>query len=155
VQLFIAAFVLSVPAFCADVQISANAATFHKDVLPILQRNCQNCHRAGQIGPMSLLTYEDARPWAKAIKTAVASKKMPPWYADPQFGHFSNERSLRPQEIETLVKWADAGAPAGDVKDAPAPVAFPAEGWRIQPDVIVKGVDYKVTQKTGIMPWMY
>jgi hypothetical protein len=140
-------------ALAADV--STNAPTFHKDVLPILQRNCQNCHRPGQIGPMSLLTYDEARPWAKAIKAAVASKKMPPWFADPQFGHFRNDRTLKPQEIATLVKWADDGAVAGNVKDAPDPVVWPADGWRIKPDVIVKGVEYHITQKTGVMPWLY
>ena len=69
-------------------------ATFYKDVLPILQNNCQSCHRPGEVAPMSLLTYEDARPWSVAIKMAVLTKKMPPWYADPEYGHFSNERKL-------------------------------------------------------------
>ena len=73
---------------------AADAPTFYKDVLPVLQANCQTCHRPGEVAPMSLLTYEQARPWAKAIKTAVASKKMPPWFADPAYGHFSNERRL-------------------------------------------------------------
>src|SRR5579863_9859398 len=73
--------------------------TFYKDVLPILQNNCQSCHRPGEVAPMSLLTYEDARPYAMAMKLAVLTKKMPPWYADPQFGHFANERKLTPQEV--------------------------------------------------------
>src|SRR5256885_10505517 len=154
VRLVLAGFAtLSTVVFGADVAVSN--VTFSKDVLPILQRNCQNCHRPGQIGPMSLLSYEEARPWAKAIKAAVASKKMPPWFADPAYGHFSNDRTLKPGEIETLVKWADSGAPAGDAKDAPTPVAWPEAGWRIKPDVVVKGVEYHVVQKTGIMPWMY
>src|SRR5215510_9742141 len=104
--------------------------TFYKDVLPILQNNCQTCHRPGEVAPMSLLTYEDARPWAVAIKLAVLTKKMPPWYADPQYGHFSNERKLTPQQIKTLVTWADGGAQKGDPKDAPAPVKF-VDGWNI------------------------
>src|SRR5438270_3600158 len=104
--------------------------TFYKDVLPILQNNCQSCHRPGEVAPMSLLTYEDARPWAAAIKLAVLTKKMPPWYADPQYGHFSNERKLTPQQIKTLVTWVDGGAQAGDPKDAPAPLKF-VEGWNI------------------------
>src|ERR1700742_894982 len=70
----------------------ASNATFNKDVLPILQKNCQTCHRPGEIGPMAFLNYEGTRPWAKAIKEAVLTKKMPPWFADPRFGHFSNER---------------------------------------------------------------
>jgi hypothetical protein len=78
------------------------AVTFNKDVLPILQNNCQSCHRPGQIGPMSLLTYKEARPFAKAIKEAVLTKKMPPWLADPQYGHFNNDRSLKTTEIEML-----------------------------------------------------
>jgi hypothetical protein len=84
---------------------------------------------------MSLLTYEQARPWAKAIKTAVASKKMPPWFADPAYGHFSNERRLSAPQIDLLGAWADAGAPAGDEKDAPPPVEF-TSGWNIKPDVV-------------------
>src|SRR5438874_4810889 len=91
-------------------QETGGAVTFHRDVLPILQKNCQSCHRPGQIGPMSLLSYKEARPWAKAIKEAVLSKKMPPWYADPQYGHFNNDRSLKPTEIETLAAWVDSGA---------------------------------------------
>ena len=68
---------------------ASGAVTFNKDVLPVLQKNCQGCHRPGEVAPMSLLTYSDARPWAKAIKTAVLSRKMPPWFADPQYGHFA------------------------------------------------------------------
>jgi hypothetical protein len=105
-------------------------ATFYKDVLPILQNNCQSCHRPGEVAPMSLLTYQDARPWAMAIKLAVLTKKMPPWYADPQYGHFSNERKLTPQQIKTLVTWVDGGALPGDPKDAPQPVKF-VDGWNI------------------------
>src|SRR6266446_8355557 len=85
--------------------------TFTKDVLPILQRNCQACHRPGEVAPMSLLTYTEARPWAKAIKAAVVTQKMPPWFADPKVGHFSNERKLTPDQIDTIVAWADNGAP--------------------------------------------
>src|SRR5436189_5322143 len=84
-----------------------SAVTFNKDVLPILQKNCQSCHRPGQIAPMSLLTYNEARPWAKAMKGAVLTKKMPPWFADPQVGHFANDRAMKPNEIEIIAKWAD------------------------------------------------
>src|SRR5262245_59463724 len=110
-----------------------DSVTFHKNVLPILERNCQTCHRPGQSAPMSLLTYEQARPWARAIKQAVSSRKMPPWSANPAYGHFSNDRSLKQSDIDTLVAWADSGAPAGDPKDAPAPVQWPEEGWQIKP----------------------
>ena len=75
-------------------QGAAPAVTFHKDVVPVLQKNCQSCHRPGQIGPFSMLTYKDTRPWAKAIKAAVMSRAMPPWFADPRYGHFNNDRSL-------------------------------------------------------------
>src|SRR5215813_356140 len=113
-----------------------SSVTFNKDVLPILQQNCQGCHRPGQIAPMSLLTYKDARPWAKAIKNAVVTRAMPPWFADPSYGHFSNERRMKQAEIDTIAKWADAGAPEGDAKDAPAPIQWPEGGWQITPDYI-------------------
>src|SRR5882724_4965019 len=87
------------------------APTFSKDVAPILQSRCQGCHRPGEAAPFSLLTYEQARPWAKAIKTAVLSRKMPPWFADPHYGKFSNDSSLQQKEIDTLAAWADGGAP--------------------------------------------
>src|SRR5207302_666979 len=84
---------------------SPAVATFNKDVLPILQKNCQGCHRPGQIAPMSLLTYKEARPWAKAIKNAVVTQTMPPWFADPTYGHFMNERRLKQTEIDAIAKW--------------------------------------------------
>jgi hypothetical protein len=112
--------------------------TFHKDVEPILQARCQNCHRPGEAAPMSLLTYNDARPWAKAIKQAVLAKKMPPWSADGSVGHFKNDRRLRPEEMDTFAKWADSGAAEGNVKDAPAPLQF-SQGWAIgKPDAILE-----------------
>src|SRR5450432_4689267 len=98
----------------------AATPTFNKDVLPILQNNCQECHRAGEIAPMSLLSYNEARPWAKAIKAAVVNQKMPPWFADPKVGHFANDRRLSDAQIKTLTAWADNGAPEGDAKDKPA-----------------------------------
>ena len=113
--------------------------TFNKDVLPILQKNCQTCHRPGQAGPMSFLTYQSTRPWAKAMKEAVVLRKMPPWFADPKVGHFINDPSLKQNEIDTIAKWADAGAPEGNPKDAPAPVQW-AEGWHIQPDVVITDI---------------
>jgi hypothetical protein len=118
---------------------TANAATptFDKDVLPILQAHCQECHRSGEMAPMSLLTYTDARPWAKAMKTAVVTEKMPPWFADPNYGHFANDRRLSKTEIDTLVAWADNGAPEGDAKDAPPPRTF-QDGWNIKPDMIIE-----------------
>src|SRR6202451_4378528 len=120
----------------AGLAASSNV-TFNKDVLPVLQRNCQTCHRPGEVAPMSLLTYTEARPWAKAIKAAVVTQKMPPWFADAKVGHFSNERKLSTAEIATLASWADNGAPEGDAKDKPAALSFP-EGWNLKPDMIVE-----------------
>src|SRR5262249_55154143 len=96
----------------ATTLAASDSPTFYKDVLPILQPNCQSGHRPGEVAPMSLLTYESARPWARAIKTAVAKKQMPPWFADPNYGHFTNERKLSDRAIATISAWADGGAPA-------------------------------------------
>jgi len=128
--------------------------TFNKDVLPVLQKNCQGCHRPGQIAPMSLLTYKDARPWAKAMKNAVVTGTMPPWFADPNYGHFLNERRLKQSEIDTIAKWADGGAPEGDAKDVLPPVQWPDGGWQIKPDYIVEGPTYDVPPK-GIVEWTW
>jgi len=112
--------------------------TFYRDVLPILQNNCQNCHRPGEIAPWSFMTYQETRPLAAAIKLAVLTKKMPPWYADPQYGHFSNMRQLTPEQVRTLVSWAEGGALEGDPKDKPAPKQF-LDGWNIgQPDRVIE-----------------
>src|SRR5438270_4430564 len=137
-----------------DVESAASggAATFYKDVLPIVQEHCQSCHRPGQIGPFSLLDYESARPWAKAIKNAVATKKMPPWFANPEYGHFDNDRSLKQAEIDTIVAWVNSGAPAGDPANAPPSVQWPEGGWNIQPDVTVELPPYPVPA-TGIKEW--
>jgi hypothetical protein len=118
-------------------QSSTRQATFYKDVLPILQDHCQSCHRPGEVAPMSLVTYQQIRPWAPAIVKAVQSGMMPPWFANPRFGHFSNDPSLTPQQIATLLAWVAAGTPAGNPQDAPAPPQW-AEGWNIaQPDVVL------------------
>src|SRR5262245_37217099 len=100
---------------------SAQAATptFSKDVAPILFKNCTNCHRPGEIAPMSLLTYADARPWVRSIATRVANNTMPPWHADPAHGEFVNDRRLSQSEKDTILAWARDGAPEGDPKDLP------------------------------------
>jgi hypothetical protein len=133
-------------------QDSPRAVTFHKDVFPLLQKNCQSCHRPGQIGPFSMLTYKEVRPWAKAIKAAVSLRKMPPWFADPRYGHFDNDRSLKQAEIDTIVAWADSGAAEGNPKDAPAPVEWPAAGWQLQPDVALELPSYPVPAY-GVKEW--
>jgi hypothetical protein len=136
---------------------SSHAVTYNKDVLPILQKNCQSCHRPGQVAPMSFLSYTQVRPWAKAMKAAVLSKKMPPWFADQEYGHFMNDRSLTANDVNTIAKWADSGAAEGDAKDAPPPVEWPADGWDIQPDLIVKGPETAVPAhpKNNVVEWSY
>src|ERR1035441_3949223 len=118
---------LLLPLVCAAGAFPATSAgdphaTYAKDVAPILFRRCVECHRTGEAAPMPLVTYKEARPWAKAIRQSVLTKRMPPWLADPSVGHFANDRTLAPSDTETLVKWSDAGAPAGNQKDAPTPV---------------------------------
>lgn len=111
--------------------------TFYKHVLPILQERCQGCHRPGEAAPMSFLTYESTRPWAAAIREAVRTKKMPPWGADPAHGKFANDPTLTDAEKQTLAAWAEAKAPAGNPKDAPAPKQW-VEGWNIgTPDLVI------------------
>src|ERR1051326_8262884 len=131
------------------------AQTFAKDVAPILQQNCQSCHRPGQAAPFSLLTYEQARPWARAIKSAVLTRKMPPWFADPRYGHFSNAMVLSERDVHTLVAWVDAGAPLGEPKDLPAPKQF-TEGWTIpQPDIIFQLPRPFPVPARGILEYQY
>ena len=112
------------------------APTFSKDVAPILFQNCTGCHRAGEIGPMPLVSFSDARPWAKAIATRVANGTMPPWHADPAHGQFLNDRRLSDRDRDTILKWASSGAPEGNPADMPKPPVF-ADGWQIgQPDTV-------------------
>jgi len=138
---------LSAAAAATDRGAAATEPTFYREVLPILQENCQECHRSsgtsygGQLAPMSLVTYDEARPWAKSIAKNVESREMPPWDAHPQHkGVFVNERSLEDSEIAALVRWAAAGAPPGDAADAPPARVFAnQDGWMIgEPDLVVK-----------------
>jgi peroxiredoxin len=111
--------------------------TFSKHVAPLLQKHCQECHRPGQIGPMPLLTYADAAAWKETIREVVEERRMPPWYADPRHGRFSNDRRLGKEERDLLLGWLDQGAPRGDDKDLPPPRDF-AAGWTIgKPDVVL------------------
>lgn len=117
---------------------TAAPVTFHKHVEPVLQKRCQGCHRPGEAAPFSLLSYKDARPWAKAIRQAVAQRKMPPWFANPAHGQFSNDARLSEAEIATISAWVDQGAKEGSAADAPPPVTF-ADNWKIgTPDLIVE-----------------
>lgn len=132
-------------AFLATCAASAAAPTFSKDIAPILYERCVTCHRPNDIAPMSLLDYKAARPWAKSIREAVLKGKMPPWFADPQYGHFANDPRLTGREIETIKAWVEGGAPEGNPKDLPKQPEF-AEGWRLgKPDLIIDiGEDYVV-----------
>ncbi|HET9220639.1 MAG TPA: cytochrome c [Terriglobia bacterium] len=141
-QVLLALSLLTVVAVTATVQVTAQdsrsrSMTFNRDVLPILQQNCQVCHRPGEIAPMSFLTYAESRPWAKAMKEAVISRQMPPWFADPGYGHFKNDRRLSDAQIRAISEWADNGAVEGDAKDKPAPVTF-EDGWNIKPDMVIE-----------------
>ena len=136
------------------------AITFTKDVAPILQRSCQNCHHPGSIAPMSLLNYEEVRPWARAIKRRVSNREMPPWYIDKTIGiqKFKDDPSLSDAEIETIVKWVDDGAPKGNPADMPAPRQFQDEGdrWHIgQPDLVVTMPLDHVVPPDGADWWGY
>ena len=131
-------------AFLTDAA-SAAPPTFTKDVAPILYNSCVTCHRPGEVAPMSLLTYQDVRPWARSIRTKVVAREMPPWGADPRFGTFKDDRSLSADQIDTIVKWVDAGAPKGRDTDLPAPPVF-ATGWSHgEPDIVIEmPVDFDI-----------
>ena len=145
---------LSLALTAAQAATAPPQVTFHKDVEPVLQKHCQECHRPGEIAPFALLSYQDARPWAKAIREDVLTKKMPPWFADPAVGHFTNDRSLSKQEIDTLVAWVDSGAKEGDLKDAPKPREW-IEGWNIsKPDLVLEGKAFHIPAK-GDVPYQY
>ena len=122
--------------------------TFTKDVAPILQRSCVTCHRAGEMAPMSLMTYDEVRPWTRSIKARVANREMPPWHIDRTIGiqSFKDDPSLSDEEIATVVKWIDSGAPRGNQADMPAPRQFAdASQWQIgKPDIIIKYPAYTV-----------
>ena len=133
----------------------AASPTFSKDVAPILFNSCVECHRSSGMAPMSLRTYEDARPWARAVKAKVASREMPPWGADPTIGKFENDISLTKEQISTIVSWVDAGSPEGNKADLPKQPQF-AEGWSIgQPDLIFKMVKPIPVPADGTVPYLY
>jgi mono/diheme cytochrome c family protein len=120
------------------VKSAPQPATFYRDVLPILAEHCQSCHRPGEIAPFSLVTYQETKPWALPILDSIRNGKMPPWFADPCCGHFANDPSLNREQIETITKWVEAGAPAGDPRSAPPPPHWTA-GWNIAPpDLVLK-----------------
>ena len=139
---------LLLPATAAAQTTSSDTPTFASDVAPIFYRECVNCHRPGQIAPMSLITYQETRPWARSIRNRVETRAMPPWHVDRNIGiqEFQNDPSLTDDEIATIVAWVDAGAPRGNPSDTPTPPEFaPADAWQIgDPDVVVRFPDYRV-----------
>jgi hypothetical protein len=138
-------FALAGVALAADKPV-----TFSKDIAPILQEKCQECHRPGSLAPMSLITYEETRPWAKSIKLRVMTRQMPPWHIDKTVGvrEFKNDMSLSDEQIATVVRWVDAGAPQGDPKDMPASKKWPdGNEWKAAsvlgpPDLVIKSEPY-------------
>jgi hypothetical protein len=139
----------------SGVATAATAPTFSKDVAPILYKNCATCHRPGETAPMSLLTYKDARPWAKSIRQYVASGQMPPWHATEPQGVFLNDRRLSQADKDILTDWADGGAPEGNPKDLPPAPKF-VDGWQIgKPDVVLTMTKpYEVPAK-GTIAYQY
>jgi mono/diheme cytochrome c family protein len=134
---------------------SGSAPTFNKDIAPIFYANCTSCHRAGEIGPMSLVTYKDVRPWVRSIGTKVADGSMPPWHADPAHGSFVNERRLTEAQKATIASWVRAGAPEGNPADLPPPPTF-SEGWNIgQPDVILSMQEDYPIPAAGTVAYQY
>lgn len=106
--------------------------TFAKDVAPILYKRCVTCHRPGEVAPMSLITYDEVRPWSAAIREAVSARTIPPWHADPKHGHFSNDRRLSDVEIATIRRWAELGAREGNPDELPPCPALPRAGrWEL------------------------
>lgn len=139
----------------APVAAAGTPPTFSKDVAPIIYRACAECHRPGSIAPMSLLSYEDARPWARAVKQRVVNREMPPWGADPNVGKWANDPSLSTAEIETIAAWVDGGAPEGNKADLPKLPAF-TEGWSIgKPDLVFKFPKPFKVPADGTVPYTY
>ncbi|MBS1826374.1 MAG: thiol-disulfide isomerase [Acidobacteria bacterium] len=149
-------FLLALTAAGAALAASnPKSVTYYKDVLPVLQKNCQTCHRPGEAAPMAFLTYEQTRPWAKAIKASVLGKQMPPWFADAAHGKWANDRTLSADEIATLSSWADNGAKEGNKKDAPAPVTF-VQGWGIgKPDLVLEMPESYSVPDSGTIEYQY
>ena len=139
----------------AAAQAAQNSPTFSKDVAPVLYKHCTTCHRPGEIAPMSLLTYEQARPWARSIRDNVVNGVMPPWHADPAHGKWVNDRSLTAQEKDVIVRWVDAGAPQGNAADLPKAPVY-AEGWTIgEPDAVVTMEEAYTVPAQGEIPYQY
>ena len=149
---------MTMPGLASAAQEPASDVTFTKDVLPILQRACQQCHRAGSVAPMSLLTYEEVRPWARAIRDKTAQREMPPWFIERNVGvsRFKEDASLSNEEIDTIGRWVDAGAPRGNPADAPPAVQLASlDDWRIgTPEWIVELPEEQVIGAVDADRWL-
>ena len=145
-------------AFGANVGASSpvkREVTFNKDVAPIFNKACVECHRAGEAAPMSLLTYKEARGWAKSIREKVITREMPPWHADPKHGDFKNDRRLTQEQVDTITAWVDQGAKEGNPKDLPAAPQF-ADGWNIgKPDVVLSMAEEFTLEAEGPDEYQY
>lgn len=148
--LLTAATIFGLPVLAAGAanKVDVENATFHRDVLPIFQKSCQNCHREGAGAPMSLMSYSESRPWARSIQRNVVTREMPPWHLDPTVGitEYVADPSLTEAEIDTIASWVENGAPEGDPADAPPPVDLPPlDAWTFgEPDLVIKNVPTKL-----------
>jgi len=140
----------------AQTALAADPPTFYRDILPVLQDHCQECHRPGEAAPMPFVTYSQVRPWAKSIRAQVLARKMPPWFADPCCGRFSNDRSLSASERDTVARWADAGAPEGNPRQAPPPRVWPP-GWNLPaaPDAVLGAAKPFLVPAKGAVEYQY
>ncbi len=151
----LATLLLALSVISTTSTTTAATPTFSKDVAPILYKNCAVCHRPGDIAPMSLLTYENTRPWARAIREQVITGQMPPWHATQPHGTFSNDRRLSEQDKDTLIRWIDGGAPQGNAKDLPPPPKF-SDGWEIgKPDAILSMAKEYEVPESGEIAYQY
>ena len=149
------AFLLALVATFAVAEPTPSRVTFSKDVAPILYQACVGCHRPGEAAPMPLVTYREVRPWAKAIRDNVSKGTMPPWLADPRFGHFANDRRLSQKDIDTIVEWVNQGASKGADRDLPERPRF-MEGWTLgEPDVILTMQKEFHVPEDGTIPYKY
>src|SRR5579871_1029448 len=142
-------------AFAADKPATTTAPTFTKDVAPIFYDRCVPCHRDGNVAPMSLITYNEVRPWIKSIREKVTARTMPPWTADPTYGHFLNDRTLTTAQIETIKTWVDTGAKEGDAKDLPVAPKF-ARGWNVgEPDQVFEMEEEFTVPAEGVVVYQH
>jgi hypothetical protein len=146
----------------ASAQVTVSP-TFTKNIAAIFQEKCEACHRPDSIAPMSLVTYEETRPWARSIRDRVMTRQMPPWHISKTVGiqHFKNDRSLSDEQIDTIVRWVDQGAPKGDPRDMPPPRVWPSEqGWNFaklfnqtEPDLVIRSTPYEMKARANDAWW--